>query len=219
MKCSLLSFTFLSVYATLALAHDAEPALDRMSDPAIWRVHNRSATLVDDAGRKAVRLDARNDAGFAWLVGSDFTEGTIELDLRGRDVDQKSFLGIAFRGVDNTTYDSIYFRPFNFKNADLPRRARAVQYISVPNFDWPKLRAEFPGKYEAAVSPVPDPNGWFHARIVVADRKVRVYVNQSATPSLVVTEFTERRGGQVGLWVGNGADGTFANLKITPRNP
>jgi hypothetical protein len=119
--------------------------------------------------------------------------------------------------VNDTTYDSVYFRPLNFANAAVPRRARAVQYISAPDFDWPKLRADFPGKYENTVSPVPDPNGWFRARIVVADRKVSVFVNDATAPSLVVTELTDRRGGQLGLWVGNGSDGAFANLKITPR--
>lgn len=193
--------------------------LAKIADTAIWRVHNRSATLIEDSGRKAISLDARGNNGMAWLAGSDFAEGTIEVDLRGRDLDGQSFVGIAFRGVDDTTYDAVYFRAFNFKNADIPRRTRAVQYISTPNFDWPKLRADFPGKYEAAVSPVPEPNGWFHARIVVADRKVSVYVNDATTPSLVVTELSERRGGMIGLWVGNGSNGAFANLKITPRPP
>lgn len=192
--------------------------LAKIADTAIWRVYNRSATLIEDSGRKGVSLDARANNGMAWLAGSNFTEGTIEVDLRGRDLDGQSFVGIAFRGLDDTTYDAVYFRAFNFKNADIPRRARAVQYISAPNFDWPKLRADFPGRYEAAVSPVPEPNGWFHARIVVADRKVSVYVNDATTPSLVVTELSDRRGGPVGLWVGNGSNGAFANLKITPRS-
>jgi hypothetical protein len=119
--------------------------------------------------------------------------------------------------VDDTTYDAVYFRAFNFKNPDLPRRARAVQYISQPEFTWEKLRAQFPGKYENAVNPVPDPDGWFHARIVVAGRQVSVFVNDAAEPTLVVTELSERRGGLIGLWVGNGSAGDFANLKITPR--
>lgn len=206
--------------ATVAMwAHAAGPDLTKIADPAVWRVANRTATLIEHGGAKGVQLDARANAGFAWLVGSNFDEGTIELDLRGRDIQQQSFVGIAFRGVDDTTYDSVYFRPFNFKAAEPMRRARAVQYISCPDFDWPKLRADHPGKYEATVNPVPDPNGWFHARIVVADRKVSVFVNDATEPSLVITELTDRRGGRLGLWVGNGSAGDFANLKITPRAP
>ncbi|MEO5960006.1 MAG: hypothetical protein ABIZ49_05610, partial [Opitutaceae bacterium] len=43
-------------------------------------------------------------------------------------------------------------------------------------------------------------------------RKVSVFVNDSATPSLVVTELTSRRGGPIGLWVGNGSDGRGGEL-------
>jgi hypothetical protein len=45
---------------------------------------------------------------------------------------------------------------------------------------------------------------------------VRVYVNQAKEPSLVVEELSDRKGGGIGLWVGPGQGGHFANLKITP---
>jgi hypothetical protein len=63
---------------------------------------------------------------------------------------------------------------------------------------------------------VPEPDGWFHARVVVAGSKVEVFVNDASEPSLRVETLTARRTGLAGLWVGNGSDGTFANLKITP---
>lgn len=217
MKTTVRFFTLACSATALMAARAAQPDLSTIADPAVWRVENRAATLIEQDGVRAVRLDARANAGFAWLVGSDFDEGTIEFDVRGRNLQQQSFVGIAFRGVDETTYDAVYFRAFNFKAADPARRARAVQYISCPDFDWPKLRADFPGKYEAAVNPVPDPDGWFHARIVVEARKVSVFVNDATEPSLVITELTERRSGPIGLWVGNGSAGDFANLKITPR--
>jgi hypothetical protein len=202
----------------LAGAQPASPDLARVSDPAVWRLHNRSAKLIADAGRQAVQLDGRDGDGVAWLVGSNFSEGTIEFDVRGKDVLQQSFVGLAFRGVDDVNYDAVYFRPFNFKNADTARRARAVQYISQPKFPWEKLRADTPGKYEQPVSPVPDPNGWFHARIVLENHQVSVFVDGAATPCLVVAELSERRNGMLGLWVGNGSAGDFANLKIIPRS-
>src|SRR5687768_8346883 len=89
--------------------------LTKITDHAVWRLHNREAQLVDEAGRKFVRLNEKPDDGVAWLVGSDFKEGTIEVDLRGKNKPGQSFVGIAFRGVDDTTYDAVYFRPFNFK--------------------------------------------------------------------------------------------------------
>lgn len=202
--------------ASIASAEPVAPDLTQFADASAWRIHNRTASSVPDR-TAALRLDARSNDGMAWLVGSDFSEGTIEVDLRGANKPGQSFVGIALRGVDDITYDAVYFRAFNFKNPDLPRRARAVQYISQPQYPWEKLRSEFPSKYENAVNPVPDPDGWFHARIVIADRKVSVFVNDATDPSLVVTELSDRRGGLVGLWVGNGSDGAFANLKITPR--
>jgi hypothetical protein len=191
--------------------------LTKIAEPAVWRVVNREARLVGDVGKRFVRLDAREGHGIAWLVGSDFKDGTIEVDLRGKNDPGRSFIGIAFRGADVTTYDAVYFRPFNFKNADPARRLRAVQYLSRPKNDWDKLRAEHPGKYEQPVSPVPDPDDWFRARIVIEDGKVNVFVNDARAASLVVNELSERRGGMVGLWVDNGSSGDFANLKLVPK--
>ncbi|CCH52445.1 hypothetical protein BN8_01448 [Fibrisoma limi BUZ 3] len=53
--------------------------------------------------------------GIVWLKGLNFKQGTIDVDLRGKDVFLQSFLGIAFHGVDTLTYDVVYFRPFNFR--------------------------------------------------------------------------------------------------------
>jgi ssDNA-binding replication factor A large subunit len=71
--------------------------------------------------------------------------------------------------------------------------------------------------YEQPVKPVPDPNGWFHVRVVVAGSQVRVFVNDATEPSLVVNRLSERTKGLVGLWVGNNSGGDFANLRIRPE--
>lgn len=207
------------IYALLAgvFAGAAEPDLSKIADAGTWRLANRKARFVEEGDRKFVRFDPGADKGMVWLVGSDFNEGTIDVDLRGKNDPGKSFIGIAFRGVDDATYDVVYFRPFNFKNDDVTRRPHAVQYMSLPAFPWLKLRTEMPGKYEQAVSPVPDPDGWFHARIVIEGRKISVWVNDATAPSLVVNELTERKGGQVGLWTDNGAPGDFANLRVNPK--
>lgn len=194
----------------------AQPELNRMADATAWRVSNRIATPIKRDGYPAVHLDAKAGDGVAWLVGSDFSDGAIDIDLRGANKPGESFVGIAFHGVDDSTFDAVYFRPFNFKNPEIPRRARAVQYISQPQFPWDRLRAEYPGKYEQAVLPVPDPDDWFHARIVIQGQQISVFVNDAPTPSLVVTQLSDRHNGLIGLWVGNGSDGDFANLKIVP---
>jgi hypothetical protein len=66
------------------------------------------------------------------------------------------------------------------------------------------------------VNPVPDPNAWFHARVVVASPKVSVFVADAKEPCLVVNLLNDRKTGQVGLWVGNNSGGDFANLIIRP---
>jgi hypothetical protein len=78
------------------------------------------------------------------------------------------------------------------------------------------LRTEQPGKYEQPVNPVPDPNGWFHARVVVANPNVSVFVGDAKEPSLIVTRLSDRKKGWVGPWVGNNSAGDFASFKIVP---
>jgi hypothetical protein len=185
--------------------------------PPGWRAYNRAAELRQEGKREVVHLDARPREGVVWLEGSDFKDGTIEVDLRGKNVTGHSMLGVAFRGVDDTHFDAVFFRPFNFK-VDLPLRARhAVQYISLPDFTWLKLRKITPGKYENAISPASDPNDWFRARVVIEGQAVNVYVNDAAKPTLTVTALSEPRSGTVGLFVGYGSEGDFANLKLTPK--
>jgi len=185
-----------------------------LQQPESLRVFNRSASAVSDGARKGVHLSETAGDGVAWLRGSEFASGTIELDVRGKDVQGQSFVGVAFHGVDDTTYDAIYFRPFNFQTTDPARRLRAVQYVSHPTYTWNKLRAEHPGIYEKPVNPAPDPNAWFHVRVVVAGAKVSVFVGDAPEPSLAVRMLSARTKGLVGLWVGNTSGGDFANLRV-----
>jgi hypothetical protein len=189
---------------------------NEVNNSRIWKVVNREAMVVETGGRRAIRFDEKPGQGIAWLAESQFDVGTIELEIKGKNAYQKSFLGVAFRGVDSKTYDLIYFRPYNFKSDDPEDRNHAVQYVSHPDKNWEQLRSEKTGVYEKAIEPAPDPNQWFYTRIVIADRKVRVYINDATEPCLEATELSERTGGWVGLWVGEGSGGMFANLKIIP---
>lgn len=195
----------------------AGPALVRAQDLPTATLHNREAAPLAEGARKGLRLDRREGDGLAFWPDLVLANGTIEVDVRGKDAMQQSFVGVAFHGADEKTYDAVYFRPFNFKAEDPARRVRAVQYVAHPTYTWNKLREERPGEFERGVSPVPDPNGWFHVRIVVAHPKVRVFVDDAAQPSLEVAQLSDRKSGWVGLWVGNGSTGDFANLKVTPE--
>ena len=193
-----------------------EPDLGALADGKGINHSNRTITRLTDGTRKGVRLTEAEGEWPVYLSGIEFANGTIELDIKGRDVQGASFVGVAFHGVDGKTYDGIYFRPFNFRTEDAARRVRAVQYISQPDHPWQKLRAEHPNKYEKGANPVPDPNGWFHARVVVASPKVSVFVGDANEPCLTVNQLSDRKKGLVGIWVGNTSGGDFANFRVIP---
>ena len=180
-----------------------------------WRISNRAVSETTVDGRAVLQFDERQGDGLAWLPDVQFSNGAIEFDARGRDVFQRSFLGVAFHGTDAETFDAVYFRPFNFRATDPARRNHAVQYIAHPSYTWQKLRAERPEEFENPIDPPPDPNEWFHVRIVVASPRVAVFVNDATTPCLEVEQLSDRKTGWVGFWAGNGSGGQFANLRIT----
>jgi hypothetical protein len=201
------------------LAASSVAAQQRAIEPKDVEVFNRSVSSLSDGAKRGLRLSEHAGDGVAYLRGIELGKGTIEFDVKGKDVQGQSFVGVAFHGVDGTTYDAVYFRPFNFRAEDPARRSHAVQYVSHPTYTWQKLRAERPGIFEQPVSPAPDPNTWFHVRVVVASPKISVFVGEAKEPSLVVNQLSDRATGLVGLWVGNNSGGDFANFKIIPAPP
>lgn len=197
------------------------PNLGTIADGKAWRVIHAEAQPLAVDGRPAVRLVAEGDSangivGLALPNGLTFSTGTLEIDLKGRNVRGRSFLGVAFNVVDEKTFEAVYFRPFNFL-ADESIRGRSVQYIAWPGNTWEHLRRNSPGQFEQPVKPVPDPDGWFHAQIEVTDARVRVFVNHSKEPSLVVKRLSS--GGvprPVGLFV-DSADGIYASFAVAPN--
>lgn len=178
------------------------------NNPEQWTAVNREATF----DHEMIHLNANENDGILWLKDVDFKNGSIELDIKGKDERGKSFVGIVFHGQDDETFDGIYFRAFNFQSSE--RKTHSVQYISMPDNDWSVLRKAFPDKYENTVNPVPDPNEWFHAKIVIDYPSVEVYVNGSKNPSLEIEQISAWKQGKFGLWVGNGSEGYFRNLTI-----
>jgi hypothetical protein len=190
-----------------------EPDLTSLADGKVLSVVSCCLSGFKDGAKNGVRLSVD---GVAYITGVEFSNGVIEVDMRGKDVEQQSFIGVVFHGVDGKTYDAIYFRPFNFKTEDAARRMRAVQYVAHPTYTSQKLRAEHPGKYELAVDPAPKPDDWFHARVVVESPKVSVFINDANQPCLIATQLSGRKKGLVGLFGGGAVGGDFANLKIVP---
>lgn len=164
---------------------------------------------LTDGDKKGITL-----SGVVWLKDVNFSTGTIEVDLRGKDVFQRSFIGIAFHGVDTATCDVVYFRPFNFRAEDPIRKIHAVQYVSEPDFPWHKLRESKPGIYEKGIEPAPAPTEWLHAKIVVGEKEIKVFVNNATEPSLTVTKLNDRKDGLIGFW-NEGLEGDYANLTLS----
>lgn len=223
MHNKLLAAALLAVGLSHAIAQEKidTPNLATLNDSKAWKLTHTTAEPAQIDGKPAVRLVSQADSangivGLAIPAGLTFTTGTIDIDLKGKNVRGRSFLGVAFNVVDEKTFEAVYFRPFNFK-ADEPFRDRAVQYIAWPANTWEHLRKNSPGKFEHRIEPVPDPDGWFHARIDVTERQLRVFVNDAKEAALVVERLAT--GGvkrPMGLFV-DSADGDYANLKVTHR--
>jgi hypothetical protein len=176
----------------------------------IFRQANQ-AQAMQDGDKKGI-----NCYGNVWLKNIDFSYGTIELDIRGRNEFLNSFPGIAFHASDTSrNYEVVYFRPFNFRSADPVRRTWSVQYMSLPEYGYDRLRKENTGQFESEILPNPKPEDWIHARIVIKKDSIVVYVNGMEKPSLTVKNLGKRSNGMFSLWT----DATvvdFANLVITP---
>jgi hypothetical protein len=179
-------------------------------------VVSRQATVAKDSTGTFLRMAEGGGEGLVWLPINHFGQGRLELALRGKDVLQKSFVGIAFHGANDSTYDAVYCRPFNFFAQDSVRRIHAIQYISHPVYTWRKLREERNAVFEKAIASPPDPNGWFILTLMVTDKKVEAYINHAAKPALVVNRLGNRTKGKLGLFMGDGSGGDFTSFSILP---
>jgi hypothetical protein len=191
------------------------PELSKINDSKTWKIYNRAIEITTLSDQTSVSFDTRQGDGLAVFQDLEFENGIIEFDVKGKDILQQSFVGVAFHIQNDSTFNAVYFRPFNFKKPE--RTSHSVQYISHPKFTWQKLRTDFPEQYEKTVIPVPNPDEFFHARVEVNWPFVKVFVEKSNVPSLEVKMLSSFKKGKIGLWVGNGSDGSFKNLIITKQ--
>ncbi len=188
------------------------PDLSKINDSTYWTVTGRKVSYKNS---EVLMENVKQwQEGFARVNNLTFGNGRIELDIKGVDDPGNCFVGVIFHGVNEKTFDMIYFRPFNFR--DPVRANHSVQYVAPPSWDWDNLREMHPGVYENTVNPVPGPNDWFHASIIVQYPKVSVFINKSDTASLVVNKLDSVKRGWIGLWANGGADVWFRNLKVIP---
>ncbi|UQA74634.1 hypothetical protein K2F45_23005 [Sphingobacterium siyangense] len=210
-----LTLTLLAMFYLMVELYGQQFTKPLLQMEKLESIRREFVILKDGKGNTYVHVKGQPNAGVVWIKDILFETGTIEFDVRGKDVLQESFVGIAFHGTNDTTYQALYFRPFNFRAKDPIRKKHAVQYISLPDNDWPYLREEFPDIYEASMPTVIDPNDWFNVKIVVTKDTINTFVNSLQTSVLTVKSLHKASSGKIGFWTGNDSDGDFANLKIT----
>jgi hypothetical protein len=181
------------------------------------QVVNREIKSVTENGKNFIQIADNKEEGLIWLPVKDFKNGKLTITMRGKDVLQRSFVGITFHGLNDSTYDAVYCRPFNFFAKDSVRKIHAIQYISHPKFTWKKLRDERNGVFENEIINPPNPNDWFTMTIIVDNKSVKAFINQDTKPSLQVEKLTERSNGKLGIFMGDGSGGDFESITIETR--
>jgi hypothetical protein len=201
--------------ASLGLSSDIDP-------------HEVDVAEVDFEGRRAIRLTHQGTHSFALVRGVAFRDGDIAVEVAGtvdpelpepfRSV-ARGFIGLAFRvQEDPGRYEVIYLRPTNARSDDQVRRNHTVQYASVPDHGWRRLRTEAPGRYESYADL--EAGSWTRMRIAVRGTTARLFVGSAEQPCLVVNDLKlGDTAGRVGLWIGSGTIGYFRELEIVPADP
>lgn len=185
---------------------------DKLQNEEIEAV-NRIVSLYGDS-QDAIEMNAKDHDGLGILKDLEFDTGIIEVDLLGENIPGKSFIGIAFNIQNDSTYEAIYFRPFNFVAEEQQRKDHMVQYIFHPEFTWRKLRGERTGDFENEIATPPNPDDWFKATIKIYEDKVAVYVNEMSDPVLSVDRLTTIKSNKIGIWTGFSSSGRFRNLVL-----
>ena len=121
---------FLTILSNSAFSQSVmKPDLHKLVQTNGIEVYNRKLNLITEASYKGISLSKDQGEGIAWIKGIEFSEGIIKVAIRGEDVKQHSFVGVAFHGKDNKTFDAIYLRPFQFLETDESLRSHGIQYI------------------------------------------------------------------------------------------
>lgn len=212
------------ILAAFGFSLVASAADFRLDSVAGLELINAKAEAVNYRGRRAVRLDPvpgqeSSASMLALLPGSNFKNGTIQVDLAGSPrtgspPTSRGFIGIAFRvQPQGAKFECFYVRPTNARADDQLRRNHTAQYISVPDFPWERLRKETPGAYESYADM--EAGAWTTLKIVVSGTKAQLYVNNAKEPCLIVNDLKLGESeGRIALWSDSTTDDYFSNLKI-----
>ncbi len=214
------------VVVSLAQARKAQPPSQQMRLDSVdgIEVIDGSAEIGTYDGRRALHLlplpnHPPDDSPLAIVKDTDLKDGTIEVDVAGSpragtDPGNRGFIGVAFRVQGHgSKAELFYLRPTNGRADDQLRRNHSVQYESLPDFPWYRLRKETPGVYESYVDL--EPGVWTKMKIVVSGTKAQLYINGADQPCLIVNDLKLGDSqGQIALWAYGGTDAYFSNLQF-----
>lgn len=200
--------------------------------PTGAEAHGVTARLAEIGGRRAVRVELRDEVSLHGRPGVDYIDqptfliipvsfrtGTISVDvwsrLNGKGLpDSRAFAGLAYRISDQRdAFESVYLRPLNGAktNPPPPRDQRAIQYFAYPDWPFSRLRETYPdGRYEAGLDI--GPGEWINLEVTVTDHAVSTSVN--GRRALTVVPKAEPSEGTVGLFVDIGTEAFFSNVTI-----
>jgi len=181
-------------------------------------------TEVTYSGKQAIRIDFNKKGrvdDIAVVKGTNFKNGSIEVEMTGERLDKNDsvsrvFIGVAFRvqGRDSTKkYECFYIRLTNGRADDQVRRNHSTQYISIPGYDFARFRRESPGVYESYADM--EERKWVKVKVVVHDNKAQLYVGNAEQPCLIVNDLKHGISeGFIGLKADDSSITCFRNLKI-----
>lgn len=193
----------------------------------LFKANQVSYALVNMGGQDVVRVvkdpsvKAVDEPTFLKINGIAFKDGEIEVKVLSRLLPNapehaRGFIGVAFRiADDNAAFESIYVRPTNGRAAQQVRRNHAIQYFSYPDYKFDRLRKESPEQYESYADM--GLNEWITLNIKVSGTQAKLFLNGHPEPNLIVNDLKKgaQNSGGIGLWVEEGTEGYFKDLKIT----
>jgi hypothetical protein len=173
------------------------------ADSTRWDLEGQ-AGVVEYQGRKCIFLDG----GAAVLKDFELRDGVLDMDVANTAT--RGFCGVLFR-LDSAGANGewVYLRPHK---SGLPD---AMQYTPLLNTgaNWQIYNG--PG-FTGSVDIPRDV--WFHLRLEVVGTHANLYVKDTATPALVMTDLKSGvQKGQVALYVLTGAT-YFSNFEIRPTS-
>jgi hypothetical protein len=169
---------------------------------------------------KSEKIDRADEDTFVRIVGSEFHNGTITVQMRSRllpDAPEhaRGFIGIAFRiQPNNAEFESYYVRPTNGRHPDPVRRSHGSQYFAYPGYTFSYFREHGITEFEAPCDIGLDE--WITLKAEIRDGAAAFYVENMEQPTLIVDRLKHGVVGRgaVGLYVDMGTEGFFRNINI-----